>query len=217
MSVAVVVAGNRAVPAGLLDRLPIGATVIAADSGLHVANTLGLRTDLLVGDLDSVDHALVDAAVARGTIVERHPAEKDATDLELAFDAALARGARRIVVVDGGGERLDHLLGNLALYTAPAWAGVQVEAYTGTARLAVARGGEPPIPISGPPGSMVTLLAAGGRASGIVTDGLRYPLHSEELMPGTTRGVSNELVGDSGSVHLAAGTLLVVQPFGGAQ
>jgi thiamine pyrophosphokinase len=217
MSIVVVFAGSVAVPAGLLDRLPDGATVIAADSGLHVANTLGLRVDLLVGDLDSVDHSLVDAAVARGTIVERHPAEKDATDLELAFAAALARGARRIVLVDGGGDRLDHLLGNLTLLAAPAWAGVQVEAYTGTAWLGVARGGEPPITISGPPGSLVTLLPMGGPARGIVTDGLRYPLQSEVLMPGTTRGVSNELVGDSGSVHLAEGTLLVVQPFGGAQ
>jgi thiamine pyrophosphokinase len=36
-------------------------------------------------------------------------------------------------------------------------------------------------------------------------------------MPGTTRGVSNELVEGSGSVRLQDGTLLVVQPFGGAR
>jgi thiamine pyrophosphokinase len=215
--VAIVFAGSQAVRAELLDRLPDGAGVIAADSGLHVANTLGLRVDLLVGDLDSADASLVDAAVARGTIVERHPAEKDATDLELAFDAAAARGARRIVLVDGGGDRLDHLLGNLALLGSPAWAGVQIEAYTGTARLAVARGGEPPVDIHGPPGSLVTLLPVGTPARGIATEGLRYPLACEELAPGTTRGVSNELVGDAGSVRLQEGTLLVVQPFGGAQ
>ena len=108
---------------------------------------------------------LVDAAIASGTTVERHPAEKDATDLELAFDAARARGARRIVLVDGGGDRLDHLLGNIALLASPALAGVQVEAYAGTARLAVARGGERPVAISGLPGSLVTLLAAGGRGA----------------------------------------------------
>jgi thiamine pyrophosphokinase len=215
--VAIIFAGSAPVGADLLDRLPDGARVIAADSGLHVANTLGLRVDLLVGDLDSADRSLVDAAVARGTIVERHPAEKDATDLELAFDAALARGARHIVLVDGGGDRLDHLLGNLALLGSPAWAGVRIEAYTGTARLAVARGGEPPVDIHGPPGSLVTLLPVGAPARGIVTAGLRYPLQCEELAPGTTRGVSNELVRAAGSVGLRHGTLLVVQPFGGAQ
>jgi thiamine pyrophosphokinase len=214
---AIVFAGSDPVSGALLDRLPNGAGVIAADSGLHVANTLGLYVDLLVGDLDSTDASLVDAAVARGTTVERHPAEKDATDLELAFDAAIARGARRIVLVDGGGDRLDHLIGNLTLLAAPAWTGVHVEAYMGTAHLTVARGGERPVDVGGPPGSLVTLVAMGGPARGIVTEGLRYPLRCEELMPGTTRGVSNELVEGSGSVQLQDGTLLVVQPFGGAR
>ncbi len=71
--------------------------------------------------------------------------------------------------------------------------------------------------ISGAPGSLVTLLAAGDVSRGIVTEGLRYPLECEELTPGTTRGVSNELAGVSGSVRLQSGTLLVVQPFGGGQ
>ena len=93
--------------------------------------------------------AAVEAADAAGTTVDRHPAEKDATDLELALDAAVARGARRVVVVDGGGDRLDHLLGNLLLLASPAFAGVAVEAFCGTARIAVARGGDPPVTISG--------------------------------------------------------------------
>jgi thiamine pyrophosphokinase len=217
MAVVIVFAGSVPVAPALCERLPAGAGVIAADSGLGVAAALGVPVDLLVGDLDSADPGLVEAAIASGTTVERHPAEKDATDLELAFDAALARGARRIVLVDGGGDRLDHLLGNLALLGSTALAGVRLEAYVGTARLAVARGGEPPVDISGPPGSLVTLLALGGPARGIVTEGLRYPLRGEELEPGTTRGVSNELTGPSGAVRLAGGTLLVVQPFGGVQ
>ena len=215
--VVIVFAGSVPVATALRERLPEADGVIAADSGLQVANALGLHVDLLVGDLDSVDPALVDVAVASGTKVERHPVEKDATDLELAFDAARTRGARRIVLVDGGGDRLDHLLGNLALLASPALAGAQVEAYAGTARVAVARGGEPAVQINGPPDSLVTLLAAGAPARGIVTEGLRYPLQREELTPGTTRGVSNELVGGSAAVGLQAGTLLVVQPFGGVQ
>jgi thiamine pyrophosphokinase len=213
--VAIVFAGSVPVATTLRERLPEGAGIIAADSGLHVANALGMHVDLLVGDLDSADSSLVDAATARGTTVERYPAEKDATDLELAFDAARARGARRIVLVDGGGDRLDHLLGNIALLASPALTGVQVEAHAGTAYLVVVRGGEGPVAISGVPGSLVTLLAAGEVARGIVTEGLRYPLRCEELTPGTTRGVSNELLERSGSVALQAGTLLLVQPFGG--
>jgi len=217
VAVAVVFAGSQTVASTLADRLPGDADVIAADSGLRVAHALGLHVDHLVGDLDSAESDAVDAAVASGTTVDRHPADKDATDLELAFDAAATRGARHVVLVDGGGDRLDHLLANLLLLASPAYASFEMEAYCGTARISVARGGHPPRTIEGPPDSFVTLLPVGGPARGIVTDGLRYPLHDEDLAPGTTRGVSNELVATSASVQLTSGTLLVVQPFAGAE
>jgi thiamine pyrophosphokinase len=198
-------------------QLPRDAFVIAADSGLAVANALGVHVDLLVGDLDSVETSAVEIAEASGTTVARHPAEKDATDLELALDAAVERGARGVVMVDGGGDRLDHLLANLLLLASARYAGVDVTAFAGTAHVGVARGGAPPLPIAGEPGSLVTLLPAGGPARGIVTNGLRYPLRDEELAPGTSRGVSNELVEPVATIELASGVLLVVQPFGGAR
>ncbi len=79
----------------------------------------------------------------------------------------------------------------------------------------VVRGGEAPAELEGRAGSLVTLLPVGGPALGVVTDGLQYPLHREALGPGTSRGVSNVLVGRRASVALDDGTLLVVQPFGG--
>jgi thiamine pyrophosphokinase len=214
--VAIVFAGSQPVAPAVREWLPAAADVIAADSGLRVAEALGFHVHHLVGDLDSADPAAVEAAAARGTTVDRHPPEKDATDLELALGAAVARGARRILVVDGGGDRLDHLLGNFLLLGSDAFDGVQVEAYSGTARILLARGGDAPVTIGGALGSFVTLLPVGGPALGITTRGLRYRLSGEDLQPGTTRGISNELAAHTGSVQLEAGVLLVVQPFAGA-
>jgi thiamine pyrophosphokinase len=45
-----------------------------------------------------------------------------------------------------------------------------------------------------------------------VTEGLLYPLRDEDLLPGSTRGVSNELVATTAVVTVRAGTLLAVQP-----
>jgi thiamine pyrophosphokinase len=56
----------------------------------------------------------------------------------------------------------------------------------------------------------VTLLATAGPAVGVTTSGLRYPLVGEPLEPGSTRGVSNELVGSEASVSLTDGVLLVI-------
>src|SRR4051794_10898103 len=111
----IVVAGGDPVPPSVRSRLPDAALVIAADSGADHAASLGLSVDLVVGDLDSVSPAGLAAARDGGARVDEHPAEKDATDLELALDAAVSAGATEIVVVGGHGGRLDHLLANCML------------------------------------------------------------------------------------------------------
>lgn len=213
---AIVLAGGDPVAPALRRRLPDTALVIAADSGLHQAGLLGLHVDYVVGDLDSADPAAVEAASAAGAEVQRHPADKDATDLELALDVAREQGAQRITVVGGAGGRLDHFVANVALLAAERFADLELDARIGDAYVVVAQGGRPPREITGAAGSLVTLLATGGDADGITTGGLQYPLHGATLRPGTSRGVSNVLVGEQGSVVLEHGTLLVIQPDGGA-
>ncbi len=164
---ALVLAGGDPVDASLRVDLPAHGIVVAADSGLHLAETLGLTVDRIVGDLDSADLDLVEAAVARGAVIERHPAAKDATDLELAIDAAVREGAQRVVVVGGGGGRVDHFLANVLLLTSPRVGGsarsrcASVErvhtSCTDNGRRASSRGC---------PGSLVTLLPVGGAARG---------------------------------------------------
>lgn len=212
--VAVVFAGGDPVPARWAGALPPDAFVVAADSGLHNAVSLGRRVDLVVGDLDSADPSELEAAVAHGAAVERHPEAKDRTDLELALLAVLDRGARRVVVVGGAGGRVDHFLAGGLLLASPELAGLDVEAIVGDARLAVVRSSRR---FDGEPGSILSLLAIGGPARGVRTRGLRFALHGESLLPGSTRGVSNTLVAASAEVELDAGVLLAIQPDGGTR
>ena len=214
---AIVLAGGDPVEPTLRRLLRDDAVVVAADSGLHQAELLGLRVDFVVGDLDSADPAAVERARAAGAVVERHPVDKDATDLELALDVARERGARRITVVGGAGGRLDHFLANVALLASPRFADLEIDARLGEAYVVVVQAGRRPHVMTGTAGAIVTLLPAGGDACGITTEGLQYPLHGETLGRGTTRGVSNVLVRDEGSVVLDEGTLLVIQAFGGAR
>ena len=95
--------------------LPRARNVVAADGGLLRARELGLAVDLVVGDLDSVTPEALAAAEDTGARIVRHPPAKDATDLELALDEALALGARRVLLVASASGRLDHLLGSLLL------------------------------------------------------------------------------------------------------
>ncbi len=50
----VIFAGGDPVPGDVIEDLPGPALVIAADSGLELALDLGLKVDLVIGDLDSV-------------------------------------------------------------------------------------------------------------------------------------------------------------------
>jgi thiamine pyrophosphokinase len=212
---AIVLAGGDAVAPALRSRLAPEAVVIAADSGLHQAEPLGLHVDYVVGDLDSAAPEAVERARASGAIVERHPTEKDATDLELAFDVARDRGVQEITVVGGAGGRLDHFLANISVLASVRFADLVVDAFVGDAYVAVLQGGRAPFPVRGPAGSLVTLLPVGGDACGITTTGLQYPLHGATLRPGTSRGVSNVIVAADATVGLDHGTLLMVQPDGG--
>ena len=185
------------------------AHVIAVDSGIEHAQALGLAIDLAIGDFDSVAEAALARAQAAGAVIERHPEAKDATDLELALDAAMALRPARIHVLGGHGGRLDHLLGNALLLGAPAYAGAAVTAQMGAARLTVVRRSAV---LTGPVGDLVSLVPMHGAAEGVTTTGLLYPLVREDLRPGSTRGISNELTQPPATVQIERGVLVAVQP-----
>jgi thiamine pyrophosphokinase len=201
-----VFAGGAPVDPSLRMRLDDVDYVIAADSGLYAAQRLGLEVDLLVGDLDSVD----DSSIADAPFeIDRHPRAKDHTDIVLALDRARDLRPRRVVVVSGGGGRLDHAFGNLLVLASADYAAMQMDAFVGDARIAVIRDRRD---LRGPERGLISLFAVDGPARGVTTSGLRYPLRDDVLEPLSSRGISNEFVGGTAAVTLRSGTLLSIQP-----
>jgi thiamine pyrophosphokinase len=205
----VVVAGGSAPGRRALETIPPGSPVIAADRGADHARALGLPIELAIGDFDSATPAVLDALAAEGTRVERHPADKDATDLELALGAALRMQPRRILVVGGIEGRLDHLIGELVLLGSEDYAAVELDAILGEAAVHVIRTERT---LTGSEGELISLFALNGPAAGIVTEGLAYPLRGETLVPGSSRGVSNEFAAPQARISLESGLLLAVRP-----
>jgi thiamine pyrophosphokinase len=194
--------------------VPAARAVVAADGGLDRAAALGLDVDVVVGDLDSASPEALERAEALGVRVVRHPAAKEATDLELALDEAVALGAARVLVVASDGGRLDHLLASLLLLGFERYAALELDALVGGALVHVIRGGRT---LRGAAGELVTLLALAGPAVGVTTDGLEYPLSGETLEPGSSRGVSNVFSGAEARVTVLGGVLLAVRPDAAAQ
>ena len=61
------------------------AKVIAADSGIELAQQHNIKTDLLVGDLDSVSESALESARQTGVEILTYNKDKDQTDFELAL------------------------------------------------------------------------------------------------------------------------------------
>jgi thiamine pyrophosphokinase len=197
--------GRATAPLGDID----SAVVVAADVGVAEALRHGLRVDLLIGDLDSAAPDDVQRVSRDGATVDRHPQDKDATDLELAVEAAAGTGVSRVVVVGGRLGRLDHLLGNALLLAAPRFAGLEVDAVFGAARLHVVRGHRE---LRGDPDELVSLFALQGPARGVTTTGLRWKLDGDDLAPGSSLGISNRFVEHAATVSVDDGVVLVVRP-----
>ena len=206
---AIVLSGGEPIAINGTFDLPRDAYVIAADSGLHHAEPLGLAVDLVIGDMDSVDPTLLDKAVRNGSSTQRHPADKDHTDLQLAFAAALSMGAKQILVVGSHTGRLDHLLGSIGLFATVAglvdeivWTDGRTEVTACTPHHTAT--------INGRPGDRLSLVPTGNDAVRVTTDGLRWSLDAETLAAGSTRGLSNEMDASVATIAVEEGTLLIV-------
>jgi thiamine pyrophosphokinase len=188
-----------------------GDTILSADGGTRHALALGLTPSIVIGDLDSLNDADRRKLDLAGTEIRRFPRDKNETDFELALHHAVEAGFREILVIAALGGRLDHTLGNLAMLADPSLVGLKVRVDDGLEQAFFVR---THARVEGHPGDLVSLMPWGGQVTGVVTDGLRWPLRGETLYPDKARGISNELLGEAASVSLESGLLLIVHTSG---
>jgi thiamine pyrophosphokinase len=173
-----------------LHRQIAGARVIAADSGMKHARSLGVIPELWVGDFDSAgSELLLDYAhVPR----KAYPSDKDATDGEIAVAAALQMGAKEIILIGGLGGQSDHATAHLGLALHLAQSGH---------RCFISNGNEEAYPLI--VGSYDFDFGAESRFSiipwsdiaGLDLTGVKWPLTNKTLKLGTSFTMSNVALG----------------------
>ncbi|PSJ62303.1 thiamine diphosphokinase [Pseudaminobacter soli (ex Li et al. 2025)] len=191
MSRFLILLGGDLVRTARLDAQIAGARVIAADSGIRHAETLGVTPELWVGDFDSADSE----QSKRFESVERltFPADKDKTDGELAIAVALERGATSLVLAGAfGGSRGDHAFLHLALALKLAEAGTPTLLTSGTQE------GHPLLPgttaFDYADGTLFSVLGF-SELSGLTEEGAKWPLDRVEVPFGSSLTLSNEVRG----------------------
>lgn len=189
-----------------LSSVEVSATdvVVAADSGLDLARRLSIVPHYILGDFDSISSSdLLDAYP--GSVVQRYEREKDFTDAELAVKKARELGCEEIVLIGGGGGRVDHLLALLAMFER---AHPPTRWLTGSQELRPVSG---KFSITGQPGEMVSLFPLGIEICRMRSRGLKWELNGLEWKRGD-QGVSNEFLDRCVEIEMIAGRLLMVLP-----
>jgi thiamine pyrophosphokinase len=211
----IVVTGAEPFDQHVIDDIPNDAEVIAADSGLDHALAVGLTPSTVVGDFDSISEAGRRWADANATMIS-HPVDKDATDTELALALAADLNPDHLVLVSGGGDRLDHIFAAIGALTSSVLVSVPVlEARWGSERIRVLHGpGRATIPTT--VGATVSVLALAGPATGVGLTGTKWTLDHDELRPLAGRGVSNVATDDTVTVTVTTGVLAVFHSCGAA-
>ena len=182
--------------------------VICCDAGYRLAQRLGVRPDLLLGDFDSYTGALPEDIP-----VQRYIRDKDDTDTVIAVRYALEHGYDSILLVAATGGRLDHLLGNLQIlaFISEKAPGTAAEILGSHERVWLLDGGS--LSIQGKPESTFSVLCHSDRAEGVTIRGARFGLENAVMTNRFPLGISNRIGEERiATISVEKGILFVIYP-----
>ena len=204
MSNFAILLGGTVKPTKRLKKQLEGARVIAADSGMQHADSLGLKPELWVGDFDSASPHL--QKKHKDVPRQTYPVEKDATDGEIAIAEALRRSATSLILVGGFGGQFDHTLAHAGFLLALAKRGMDIFMSSGNEE-AQALVGE--IAIDDLSFGTRLSIAPFSDLRGLTLSGVKWPLAKRDVPLGSALTLSNIVTG-SVRISLLSGSALIL-------
>lgn len=175
---------------------------IAADSGWDLAKKLGVEPDIFIGDMDSLeDHKGLKQLPDERKLI--YPVDKDFTDTELALKYLEDRKYRDIILIGGGGGRIDHLLAIVSIFSRTPRPS---EWYTSREHIIYI---DQDADITCKKGQTVSIFPADGGDVLLSTDGLKWELKDS----GINRhffSISNVTLREKFSIKIQNGAALVI-------
>lgn len=187
--------------------------VIAADKGLLYAKEAGIAVDRILGDFDSLPAGILEEYRQKGIPIRTYPPEKDYTDTHLALMWALEEKADKVTILGGMGSRFDHSFANIGLLSYLLANGAEGEIIDPNNRIFMMdrnHTGIKTIRKNTEKQEYISLIPYTERVTGITLSGFKYPLTNETLEIGISRGISNELSEQTGTIEVEEGILMVV-------
>ena len=189
----------------LIDRYKL---IIAVDGGLIFAYENKININLIIGDLDTVPKDLVKVYKGKNIQILKYNSDKDYTDTHLAINYAMENGATEIEILGGIGSRLDHTLANIHVLKLPLEKNVKCKIINDNNCIYLV---DEYIEIKKSIWKNVSLIPLTTEVEGVITEGLKYKLNNSCLQIGHSIGISNEIEGESASIRVGKGILIVIE------
>lgn len=207
---AVIIAGGPPPPvAWARPILQAASLIFCADSGLHLCLECGLQPDMLIGDLDSVGGETLAQLSQPRHGVEKHPSDKDQSDLDLTLRALARHYQGPVDILAALGGRLDHALFNLcAVLFQGRQMGLQLRVLDPDTLVFPLE--EDELRLDDLVGATCSILPLGQPLQGVELQGFLYELQDESLGHRQTRGLSNQIQISPARIRIRSGQALVV-------
>jgi thiamine pyrophosphokinase len=182
--------------------------LICADGGAQHAYKLGIIPHYIMGDLDSIDHEVLDYYTSKDVEIIRYPKDKDFTDTELCIQKAVELGCNKICLIAALGDRIDHTFGNIGLLHIIKNSGANGYIASDNCYIYLCTD---ELEVKGNIGDIVSVIPFKGDIEGITLKGLKYPLNNFKLEFGKPLGISNEMVEEECKIIVQEGEALVIR------
>ena len=208
MKKALLISAGRQVSKELIEKY-LDRFIIVADGGARLLMKYDLGADILLGDLDSIGEEALDYIKEHKIEVIKFPAKKDFTDTELALSYLVDEGYKDIVILGALGTRLDHELANLLNLKKLYKKGISAKIEDDYNEVIYVEEGSYDFVRTNK--KYFSLINAGDRTN-FTTKGLYYEVEDLEInSENPSRGVSNEMVGDSATIKINQGSAFIIQ------
>jgi len=178
-----------------------GDLVIAADGGFDILKNLGIRPDLLIGDMDSIEGS---ADIPKLVF----PVKKDETDSFLAYFEGVKRGYTDFELYGCVGGRDDHTFANYSLLVYGKRQGHSIKIVGKVCDIFAIKNES--VRLFGEKEKHFSAFAFSGIAEGVTLRGLEYEAESISLSPEFPLAVSNRFIGNEAFVEVTDGELIVM-------
>jgi len=199
----------------LLDDLA-GALIVAADSGLALAEAAGIKPDWIVGDMDSIDNRNRLSRYPKEKVI-CYPVDKDYSDTEIALALLWEKTSKDAWIIGGGGGRLDHIFGIRDLFERERypvrWITANEDIYCveggGAISGAASSAENNRLRLAGKQGKLVSVFPLDGGPWKARSKGLKWDLDGVHWERGLF-GLSNVAITDEIEINVKQGRFMVI-------